>query len=236
MIMARQSDATARGFASRLDREVPELMAAENVPGLSLSVIRDGARYWDGTFGVRDCDTRQPVTVDTVFEAASLSKPVFAYGVLQLFQEGILDLDTPLDEVVAEPYVQDDPRSRQITMRHVLSHATGFPNWRSDERPLRTYFAPRHAVFLLRRSVRVPAERCRTGHRAIDCRVPGFARAVAPWVQDGQLPLAVRGRVHGGHAPQQDGGNPREAGGGRTSTPPPACTARPADLQDSSVR
>ena len=83
-------------------------------------------------------ETKAPVGEDTVFEAASLSKPVFAYAVLQLVDEGKLDLDRPLMEYTTQQYIEEnflrgqleDERFRRLTARMVLSHTTGLPNWR----------------------------------------------------------------------------------------------------------
>ena len=126
----------------RLLTRIPELLEREDVPGLCLSLIRDGEAAWHGAFGVRDRKTGEPLTTDTLFEAASLSKPAFAYGVLQLCAEGVLDLDRPLNDYLDRPYIEDDPRSNRITTRHVLSHTSGLPNWRSKDQPLRTAFEP----------------------------------------------------------------------------------------------
>src|SRR5215468_2276665 len=131
----------------RLDKSLPDLMAKGAVPGLSIALIRDRTTYWVHSFGVRDAKSGQPVTEETIFEAASLSKPVFAYAVLKLVDQGKLDLDTPLTHYWPSdsPYSIDpanDPRLQQITARIVLSHRTGFPNWRPDGKPLTIYFAP----------------------------------------------------------------------------------------------
>jgi CubicO group peptidase (beta-lactamase class C family) len=84
----------------------------------------------------------QPVTGETVFEAASLSKPVFAYGVLKLVEQGKLGLDVPLTTYLPKPYIAGDERLAKITARIVLSHRTGFPNWRGDDGSLPIYFTP----------------------------------------------------------------------------------------------
>jgi CubicO group peptidase (beta-lactamase class C family) len=124
------------GFESR----VPSLMDFAAVPGLSLAIVRGGEIALIAAFGCRNADTQEPVNPRTVFEAASLSKPVVAYAVLQLVDAGELELDEPLCRFA--PIVPDDPVSLRITARHVLSHTTGLPNWRRDEYPLRTYFPP----------------------------------------------------------------------------------------------
>jgi CubicO group peptidase (beta-lactamase class C family) len=79
---------------------------------------------------------------DTVFEAGSMSKPVFAYAVLKLSEKGVMDLDTPLTRYTPERLLEGDPRLDLITARHVLSHTSGFQNWRSDEKPLKIHFTP----------------------------------------------------------------------------------------------
>ena len=71
---------------------------------------------------------RGPIDEDSVFFAASLTKPVFATAVMSLVDAGALELDRPLREYVPEPYC-DDARAASITARMVLSHTTGFPNW-----------------------------------------------------------------------------------------------------------
>lgn len=81
------------------------------------------------------------VTADAVFEAASLGKPVFAWGVLGLADAGALDLDRPLSAYLPLPDVTD-AAARRITARHVLSHTTGFPNWRRALGPLVPAFEP----------------------------------------------------------------------------------------------
>ena len=124
-----------------LEKRVPELLRDATIPGLSLALIRDGKTYWTHAFGVRDEKTGLPVTEDTIFEAASLSKPVFAYGVLKLVDQGKLDLDAPLSKYLPQLYVEGDPRIDKITARIVLSHRTGFPNWRGAG-PLKIYFTP----------------------------------------------------------------------------------------------
>jgi CubicO group peptidase (beta-lactamase class C family) len=127
----------------RLERDLPPLMKAADVPGLSIALVRDGKVAWVHAFGVRDAKTKAPVTDETIFEAASLSKPVFAYAVLKLVDLGQLDLDKPLNQYLAGDYdVGPDPRLSQITARRVLSHTTGFPNWRGGDPKLKIYFTP----------------------------------------------------------------------------------------------
>jgi len=125
-----------------LQKQIPELLKEGTVPGLCMALIRGGKTYWVHAFGVRDTKSGSTVTEDTIFEAASLSKPVFAYGVLKLVDQGKLDLDTPLSKYLPKPYIEGDERLDKITARFVLSHRTGFPNWRGDGNPLTIHFTP----------------------------------------------------------------------------------------------
>ena len=109
-------------------------MDSANVPGLSLALIRDRQIQYSQGYGLTKADSTQPVGATTVFDAASLSKPVFAYAVMQLVEECLLDLDKPLFEYLPYPDVADDERYRQITARMVLSHRSGLPNWRKNRR------------------------------------------------------------------------------------------------------
>jgi CubicO group peptidase (beta-lactamase class C family) len=133
-----------------LEERVPVLMKEKRVPGLSVALVRNSNTVWHHSFGVRNAETGEPVGEETIFEAASLGKPVFAYAVLKLVERGKLDLDTPLvayltgAKVNSSPIfdydaVQTDPLLKKVTARHVLSHTPGLPNW---NKPLKVYFTP----------------------------------------------------------------------------------------------
>lgn len=127
-------------LSSRLEKEVPRLMREADIPGLSIAVIRDGKLYWSGAFGVRDVATGAPVHTNTIFSAASLSKPVVAYIVLRLADRGVIGLDTPLSTYLPYERLAEEKRAGLITARMVLSHSTGLPNWGGDK--LSLSFAP----------------------------------------------------------------------------------------------
>jgi len=126
----------------QLERDIPELMKKAGVPGLAIAVIRGGKTTWLRGFGMKEVKTAQPVTGETVFEAASLSKPVFTYAVLKLVEQGKLGLDVPLATYLPKPFVAGDERLAKITARIVLSHRTGFPNWPADDGSVSIYFTP----------------------------------------------------------------------------------------------
>jgi len=81
---------------------------------------------WAKGFGTRDGS--DPVAADTVFEPASIGKPISAYAALQLRDRGLLQLDRPLSSYLKEQYLPESPYRDEITMRHALSHTTGLAN------------------------------------------------------------------------------------------------------------
>ena len=115
-----------------LDSLLPALMAASDIPGMSIAVVRDGRVAWTGAFGVRSLATNARVDDNTVFDAASLTKPVFAYAVLRLADRGELDLDRPIAATLPNERMTHDARYQRITPRMVLAHSTGLPNWGGD--------------------------------------------------------------------------------------------------------
>jgi CubicO group peptidase (beta-lactamase class C family) len=125
-----------------LEDRIPRLMAQSGLPGLAIAIVRDAQLAWCRGFGVADTVSGVRVDRATVFEAQSLSKPVFAYLVLKLCETGILKLDTPLTTYTSDRILLGDSRLERITARHVLSHTSGVQNWRSDADPLRIHFNP----------------------------------------------------------------------------------------------
>ena len=115
-------------------RSLPRLLELASVPGLALGIV-DGKRVWRRGFGDAIEETARPVLDETVFEAASLGKPVFAYAMLRLVDAGVLDLDRPLYDYLPQPDT-NNARMRRVTARHALSHTTGLPNWRQRPSPL----------------------------------------------------------------------------------------------------
>lgn len=116
--------------SDRIAKRVPALMREFHVPGVSIAVITSNKVAWTGTWGVKRAGGDGEVDEQTLFEACSMSKPLFAYATLKLVEDGRLDLDRPLTEYLDEPYLDGQPDHRLITGRMVLTHTTGFPNWR----------------------------------------------------------------------------------------------------------
>jgi CubicO group peptidase (beta-lactamase class C family) len=120
--VAQQS--TGRGMD---DPAIAEWMRGASVPGISVALLESG-RVTTRGYGLTKAGGTA-IDANTVFEAASLSKPVFGYLVMQLVAEGTLDLDRPLAEFLPVPNPAD-ARSAKITARHALSHSGGWRNWR----------------------------------------------------------------------------------------------------------
>jgi len=142
----RASQLTPKALAATLDELVPALMAELHVPGVAIALIQDRRLVWSRGYGVRNAQTREPVTPDTVFEAASMSKPIFGLLALQLVERGRLDLDRPLATTAPEQLLPEQPERRRVTARMALSHTSGFPHWRpgGEERegPIPLRFMP----------------------------------------------------------------------------------------------
>lgn len=124
--------------SAEVERTVERLMRAGRVPGLALAILNKGEVVYLNGFGVARADTRTPLTDTTVMYAASFTKSMFAYMVMQLVEEKALDLDRSIARYLAKPLSEyekyadlaGDERWRRITPRMLLSHTSGLPNWR----------------------------------------------------------------------------------------------------------
>lgn len=113
-----------------LDRFILAQMQWSHIPGLSAVVVKNGAIVWRGAYGFRDAAEKHPVTPDTLFELASVSKTVLAVAVFQLVEQGKLALDGDVSAAlpfrVRNPNFPDQP----ITLRMLLGHVSGIvDNW-----------------------------------------------------------------------------------------------------------
>jgi CubicO group peptidase (beta-lactamase class C family) len=135
-----------------IDAEARRLMARENVQGLALAVITGGKVAHVAAYGLRNVERNLPLTTDTIMYGASLTKTAFAYMLLQLVDEGRLKLDTsvatllprPLPEYADYKDLAGDERWRALTPRMLLTHASGFANfrWLEADKRLRFHHDP----------------------------------------------------------------------------------------------
>jgi CubicO group peptidase (beta-lactamase class C family) len=107
--------------------DIPGWMEHHEVPGASLAVIRDFELEQVVAHGVRSLAGNEPVTTDTLFQAASLSKSVSAVGLLCLVQDGVVSLDTDVNDYLTSWQIPDYPwqATEKVTIRRLLSHTAG---------------------------------------------------------------------------------------------------------------
>lgn len=113
----------------KLSHLVTDLMEQASIPGVSLTVIDNKGTFLNKHFGVSEVKSDKGVNPNTLFEAASLSKPLFAEIVLRLVKQGKINLDTPLIHYLQNSRITHHKYADKITARFVLSHQTGLPNW-----------------------------------------------------------------------------------------------------------
>ncbi|MEO1583987.1 MAG: serine hydrolase domain-containing protein [Planctomycetota bacterium] len=123
-----------------------ERMAEADVPGLSIAVVIDGQIAWAQGFGLANVERQSPVTETTLFQAASISKPVAAVGALRLAELGVIDLDANVDSILTSWTIpahtiegEWDQQADPVTIRNLLSHdagttVRGFPGYERDQR------------------------------------------------------------------------------------------------------
>lgn len=112
---------------------ITDRMRAYGVPGLSIAVIDDGRIVWAKGYGVADSSTRRPVTPNTLFQAASISKPISAVGALLLVQRGLAGLDENVNQKLERWRVPENDltRAQPVTLRMLLNHTAGLAHARS---------------------------------------------------------------------------------------------------------
>ena len=106
---------------------VQELLKRFNVPGVSIAIIKDFKVAWTGAYGVADTETQTPVTVDTLFQAASISKPVAAMVSLKAVQDGRFSLDQNVNSILKSWKLPEGEftKGQPVTPRALLSHTSG---------------------------------------------------------------------------------------------------------------
>jgi CubicO group peptidase (beta-lactamase class C family) len=135
-----------------IDAIVMSEMRSAHVEGTGIALFNEGKIAYLKAYGFRDKATLSPLTPDSVMTAASLTKAAFATMVMQLVEKRIIDLDQPVWQYLPKPLPEypnytdlaNEPRYRLITMRMLLDHSSGFPNWRrfTDDKKLSVFFAP----------------------------------------------------------------------------------------------
>ena len=119
--------------AKEMDIFIKKQLDSLQISALSIAVIKGNKIVYSKAVGTKNAQ-KEPIDNNTIFEAASMTKPIFSYTVLQLVKEGVLQLDTPLYQYYPYSDIAGDDRYKLITARMVLDHTTGFPNWRENNK------------------------------------------------------------------------------------------------------
>ncbi len=137
---------------AQIDSTVTQLIQSAHVTGAGIALFHNGQIAWLKAYGLRDTENNQPLTAASVMTSASLSKAAFATMVMKLAWTRVLDLDKPISQYLPKPLpdypryadLRGDDRWKRLTLRILLSHSSGFPNWRAfeDDRKLHIHFEP----------------------------------------------------------------------------------------------
>lgn len=115
---------------AELGQDVARLLSEHDVPGVSIAQIKGGRLVRTSAYGQQSSDVS--ATPDTLYNIASLTKPISAEVVLRLVSKRVISLDEPMYKYWTDPDIAHDERRKLLTPRIALSHQTGFANWRSE--------------------------------------------------------------------------------------------------------
>lgn len=113
---------------ARLDEKVPHWLEAYDVPSAAIAYIEDGELAWTAVYGKQSPGVE--ATTDTLYNIASMTKPLVSETLLRLASEGRVSLDEPMSEHWIDPDIADNPWHELLTPELAITHQTGFPNWR----------------------------------------------------------------------------------------------------------
>jgi len=126
---AQEQPSLSAATVGNLEKAITSYMSTNNVPGLSMAVVENGALVWQNGYGLADLENFVPVKADTVFRLASVSKPITATAIMQLYEKGKIDLDAPIQKYC--PAFPQKPWP--ITTRELLGHLGGIRWYKEDE-------------------------------------------------------------------------------------------------------
>jgi CubicO group peptidase (beta-lactamase class C family) len=113
-------------LVTKIEAAITQTMKRSQIPGLAIGIIKDGQVVYSKGFGLAEVDTDRTATPETVFQLGSDSKMMVGIAIMQLKEQGKIDLDAPVTTYL--PYFQlADERYKEITIRQILSHRSGLP-------------------------------------------------------------------------------------------------------------
>ncbi|MHC9088169.1 serine hydrolase [Tenacibaculum sp. IMCC1] len=124
------------------DKEIEKLLERHKIPSIAIGLIKNGKIQQIRTFGNKTA--KQPISNNSIYKVASLTKPITAFVVLKLIDEGKWNLDEPVSKYFIDKDIKNSKYLDKLTTRHILSHQSGFPNWRylTDSKKLHFQFEP----------------------------------------------------------------------------------------------
>lgn len=124
------------------DKEIDALLKKHKIPSIAIGLIKNGELQQIRTFGSKK--SNQPISNNSIYKVASLTKPIVAFVVLKLIDEGKWNLDEPVSNYFIDKDIKNSKFLNKLTTRHILSHQSGFPNWRylTDSKKLSFQFEP----------------------------------------------------------------------------------------------
>jgi CubicO group peptidase (beta-lactamase class C family) len=141
-VVSAQSPQTADPVPQTLDEfrtQAARVLEETGVPGAGLALVRQNGVEWEGGVGYADRERRTPVTADTGFRVGSISKTFVAIGLVQLSEDGLLDLETPVREVLPDLEIDNAwEDTHPVRVIHLLQHTAGFDDMHFNE----TYVPP----------------------------------------------------------------------------------------------
>jgi CubicO group peptidase (beta-lactamase class C family) len=123
-----QTVAATNDGRAEIDAHVAEWLKESDVPSVAVAYIQDRKVAWTAVYGEQSPGVA--ATEKTLYNIASLTKPITAETILRLASAGKLSLDESMSQIWVDPDIRDDPYSKLLTPRLCLSHQTGFANWR----------------------------------------------------------------------------------------------------------
>ncbi|QMV03161.1 serine hydrolase [Devosia sp. D6-9] len=133
-VLAQETqDSRVDAAIAQLDDQIRALMEETRVPGLAIAVVKNGETVFERGYGVRNLETGEPVTPETVFQLASMSKPVGASVIASVIADGKVGWDTKVREIFPWFTLGDPWVSANVTIGDLYSHRTGLPDHAGDD-------------------------------------------------------------------------------------------------------
>ncbi len=120
-----------KNYEKTLDSLIPYLMVEYTSPAVGIAIIENGSVQLTKVYGEHQKGRNAPA--NTIFNIASITKPIVATTVMKLVEDGVWDLDEPIYKYYLDPDIKEDSLAKLITSKHCLSHTAGFKNWRWNE-------------------------------------------------------------------------------------------------------